>query len=84
MPNAEKVTAVNEIAEKFSRAGAAVITEYRGLTVKQVTDLRRALGNDATLRDRQEHPDQAGSPECRRRTRREPARRTDSYRVRHR
>ena len=48
MPNAEKVAAVNEIAEKFSQASAALITEYRGLTVKQVTDLRRALGNDAT------------------------------------
>ena len=48
MPNAEKVAAVNEIAEKFSQAAAALITEYRGLTVKQVTDLRRTLGNDAT------------------------------------
>ena len=48
MPNAEKVAAVNEIAEKFSQASAALITEYRGLTVKQVTDLRRALGDDAT------------------------------------
>jgi large subunit ribosomal protein L10 len=48
MPNAEKVAAVNEIAEKFSEAAAALITEYRGLTVKQVTDLRRTLGNDAT------------------------------------
>jgi large subunit ribosomal protein L10 len=48
MPNAEKVAAVNEIAEKFSQASAALITEYRGLTVKQVTDLRRTLGNDAT------------------------------------
>jgi large subunit ribosomal protein L10 len=48
MPNSEKVAAVNEIAEKFSQASAALITEYRGLTVKQVTDLRRTLGNDAT------------------------------------
>ena len=48
MPNAEKVAAVNENAEKFSQASAALITEYRGLTVKQVTDLRRTLGNDAT------------------------------------
>ena len=48
MPNAEKVAAVNEIAEKFSQASAALITEYRGLSVKQVTDLRRTLGNDAT------------------------------------
>jgi large subunit ribosomal protein L10 len=48
MPNAEKVAAVNEIAEKFSQAAAALITEYRGLTVQQVTDLRRTLGNDAS------------------------------------
>jgi len=48
MPNAEKVAAVNEIAEMFSHVSAALITEYRGLTVKQVTDLRRTLGNDAT------------------------------------
>ena len=48
MPNAEKVTAVADIAEKFSQASAALITEYRGLTVKQVTDLRRTLGNEAT------------------------------------
>ena len=48
MPNAEKVTAVADIAEKFSQASAALITEYRGLTVKQVTDLRRTLGNEAS------------------------------------
>ena len=48
MPNTEKVAAVDEIAEKFSQASAALITEYRGLTVKQVTDLRRTLGEEAT------------------------------------
>jgi large subunit ribosomal protein L10 len=48
MPNAEKVTAVADIAERFSQASAALITEYRGLTVKQVTDLRRTLGKEAT------------------------------------
>ena len=48
MPNAEKTTAVAEISEQFSSSSAAVITEYRGLTVKQVTDLRRALGRDTT------------------------------------
>jgi large subunit ribosomal protein L10 len=47
-PNAEKVSAVAEIAEHFTNSSAAVITEYRGLTVKQVTDLRRSLGNDTT------------------------------------
>src|SRR5437764_7496607 len=48
MPNAEKVSAVAEIAEHFNSSSAAVITEYRGLSVKQITDLRRALGRDTT------------------------------------
>jgi large subunit ribosomal protein L10 len=48
MPNAEKTGAVAELTEHFSSASATVITEYRGLTVKQVTELRRALGNDTT------------------------------------
>jgi large subunit ribosomal protein L10 len=48
MPNAEKVSAVAEIAEHFTSSSAAVITEYRGLSVKQITDLRRALGRDTT------------------------------------
>ncbi len=48
MPNAEKVAAVEEITDHFSSSSAAVITEYRGLTVKQVSDLRHALGRDTT------------------------------------
>jgi large subunit ribosomal protein L10 len=48
MPNTEKVGAVAEIAEHFTSSSAAVITEYRGLSVKQITDLRRALGRDTT------------------------------------
>ena len=48
MPNAEKTSAVAEITEHFTSSSAAVITEYRGLTVKQVSDLRRALGRDTT------------------------------------
>ncbi|MCW2602484.1 MAG: rplJ [Pseudonocardiales bacterium] len=48
MPNAEKISAVAEITEHFSTSNAAVITEYRGLTVKQITDLRTALGRDTT------------------------------------
>jgi large subunit ribosomal protein L10 len=48
MPNAEKTGAVAELTEHFSTSSAAVITEYRGLTVKQVTDLRKALGRDTT------------------------------------
>jgi large subunit ribosomal protein L10 len=48
MPNSEKTSAVAEITEHFSSSTAAVVTEYRGLTVKQITDLRRALGRDTT------------------------------------
>ena len=48
MPNAEKTGAVAEIVEHFTSSSATVITEYRGLTVKQVTTLRRALGRDTT------------------------------------
>jgi large subunit ribosomal protein L10 len=48
VPTSEKQSAVAEIAERFQNSSAAVITEYRGLTVKQVTDLRRALGRTTT------------------------------------
>src|SRR5690242_21861451 len=48
MPNAEKTSAVAEITEHFTNSSAAVITEYRGLSVKQITQLRRALGRDTT------------------------------------
>jgi large subunit ribosomal protein L10 len=48
VPNTEKTTAVAEITEQFANSSAAVITEYRGLTVKQITDLRRALGRETT------------------------------------
>jgi large subunit ribosomal protein L10 len=49
MPNAEKTGAVAELTEHFTSSSAAVITEYRGLTVKQLTDLRKALGRDTTF-----------------------------------
>jgi large subunit ribosomal protein L10 len=48
MPNAEKTAAVAEITEHFKTSSAAVVTEYRGLTVKQMSELRRALGRDTT------------------------------------
>jgi large subunit ribosomal protein L10 len=48
MPNTEKLSAVAEITERFTSSSAAVITEYRGLTVKQITQLRRSLGRDTT------------------------------------
>ena len=48
MATTEKIAAVAEMVEQFNSSSAAVITEYRGLTVKQVTELRRALGADTT------------------------------------
>src|SRR4051795_11559332 len=47
-PNPEKIRAVDEVAEQFNSSSAAVITEYRGLSVKQITELRRSLGRDTT------------------------------------
>lgn len=43
-----KVQTVAEITEKFRVSSAAVVTEYRGLTMAQLTELRRALGQGAT------------------------------------
>ena len=40
----DKATAVAELTEKFQNSTATVLTEYRGLTVKQLTELRRSLG----------------------------------------
>ena len=45
---ADKAEAVAELAQAFRTASAAVLTEYRGLSVKQVTALRVALGADTT------------------------------------
>lgn len=50
MPRSDKVDAVAEIAERFRSASAAVVTEYRGLSMTQLTQLRRALGETATYR----------------------------------
>ena len=47
-PNAEKVAAVAEIAAEFRDASAMVVTEYRGLSMKQLSQLRRSLGSDVT------------------------------------
>jgi large subunit ribosomal protein L10 len=44
MPRPDKASAVAELTENFRSSKAAVLTEYRGLTVSQLTQLRRALG----------------------------------------
>jgi large subunit ribosomal protein L10 len=42
--NQEKTAAVAEITGRFQDSSAAVLTEYRGLTMAQLTQLRRSLG----------------------------------------
>jgi large subunit ribosomal protein L10 len=49
MANAEKTAAVAELTERFTGSSGAVLTEYRGLTVAQLAELRRALGANATF-----------------------------------
>jgi large subunit ribosomal protein L10 len=48
MARADKAAAVAELAEEFRSSSAVVLTEYRGLTVKQLTELRRSLGGNAS------------------------------------
>jgi large subunit ribosomal protein L10 len=50
MARPDKVTAVAEIADKFRGASASVVTEYRGLSMSQLTALRVSLGDGATYR----------------------------------
>ncbi|HEY2764933.1 MAG TPA: 50S ribosomal protein L10 [Pseudonocardiaceae bacterium] len=50
MVRPDKVDAVAEIAERFRGATAAVVTEYRGLSMTQLTTLRRSLGAGTTYR----------------------------------
>jgi large subunit ribosomal protein L10 len=48
MARADKATAVAEITEQFKASTATVITEYRGLTVANLAELRRSLGAATT------------------------------------
>ena len=48
MARPEKTAAVAEIVDSFNDSAGAVLTEYRGLTVKQLQDLRRSLGENAS------------------------------------
>jgi large subunit ribosomal protein L10 len=47
MARPDKAADVAELVESFQGAAGAVLTEYRGLSVKQLQDLRRALGENA-------------------------------------
>jgi large subunit ribosomal protein L10 len=48
MARPDKAAAVAELADEFRTSQGAVLTEYRGLTVKQLQELRRALGENAS------------------------------------
>ncbi|GAB4009678.1 50S ribosomal protein L10 [Nocardioides ultimimeridianus] len=47
MARADKQAAVAEMTDEFSASAGAVLTEYRGLTVKELQTLRRSLGANA-------------------------------------
>jgi large subunit ribosomal protein L10 len=49
MARAEKVSAVAELTERFQNSAGAVLTEYRGLSVAQLGELRHTLGENATF-----------------------------------
>jgi large subunit ribosomal protein L10 len=47
MARPDKAAAVADLVESFQEASGAVLTEYRGLSVKQLQELRRSLGENA-------------------------------------
>jgi len=44
----DKATAVADLSERFRGSAATLLTEYRGLTVAQLKELRRSLGDATT------------------------------------
>ena len=49
MANAEKTAKIEDLTGKFRDSSGAVLTEYRGLTVAQMSELRGALKGNATF-----------------------------------
>ena len=45
---ANKVSTVAELTDSFKSSNAVFLTEYRGLTVAQLKELRRSISKDAT------------------------------------
>jgi large subunit ribosomal protein L10 len=48
MARSDKVAAVAELTDRFASSAGVVLTEYRGLSVKALMQLRRSLGDDAS------------------------------------
>jgi large subunit ribosomal protein L10 len=49
MANAEKTAVIEDLAGRFRDSSGAVLTEYRGLTVAQMAELRGSLKGNATF-----------------------------------
>ena len=49
MANAEKTAVLEDLTGKFRDSSGAVLTEYRGLTVAQLSELRGNLKGNATF-----------------------------------
>lgn len=49
MANAEKTAVIEELTGKFNSSSGAVLAEYRGLTVAQLSELRGNLKGNATF-----------------------------------
>lgn len=50
MARPDKAATVAALTDEFRESNGAVLTEYRGLTVAQVSELRRSLGQNARFR----------------------------------
>ncbi|HSL12430.1 MAG TPA: 50S ribosomal protein L10, partial [Actinomycetota bacterium] len=48
MPKTEKVERVTELKERIEGSDALLLTEYRGLSVSEITELRRSLREGGT------------------------------------
>ena len=44
MANPKNTAAVKELTARFQNASSAILTEYRGLSVTEMTELRKELG----------------------------------------
>ncbi len=47
MPREEKVQLVDELSQALAECSVGILTDYRGLTTVEITDLRRRLRNSA-------------------------------------
>ncbi|MGV0799713.1 50S ribosomal protein L10, partial [Mycolicibacterium elephantis] len=50
MATEDKAAAIADIVERFNSSTATVVTEFRGLSVAQLAELRRSLGDSASYR----------------------------------